>query len=203
MNPQPGHNGTDRELVRRLLQGDRAAFALIIQQTEALVAQIVCRLIERESDRQDLAQDIYLKVFHHLAGFAFQSKLSTWIAQIAYNTCFSYLEKKKLRLTGDPARSEYGIFDEEDEPHGESAERMSPAEQSLFEKERSAIVAGEIRLLPPVYRTLIVLYHQEEFSYEEMASVTGLPVGTVKNYMFRARKMLREKLLHKYKREAL
>jgi RNA polymerase sigma-70 factor (ECF subfamily) len=67
----------------------------------------------------------------------------------------------------------------------------------------SGIVQAEIGRLPPLYQTLVGLYHQEELSYQEMAEITGLPEGTVKSYLFRARKMLKEKLLSTYKMEKL
>ena len=99
----PGNNKADKYLVDRVLSGDTPAFAAIIKNTEALVAQIVCKMISSPDDRKDLAQDIYLKAFKNLAGFKFQSKLSTWIAQIAYNTCFDHLRKKKLVFPDDIA----------------------------------------------------------------------------------------------------
>ena len=99
VNHTTGNNPADKHLVDRVLRGDTRAFGIIIKNTENLVAQIVFKLIPVVEDRKDLAQDIYLKAFHNLAGFKFQSKLSTWIAQIAYNSCLSWIEKKKLVLT--------------------------------------------------------------------------------------------------------
>ncbi len=162
--------------------------------TEGLVAHIVCRLISNEEDRKDIVQDIYLKVFHHLKGFRFQSRLSTWVAQIAYNACNSELQKKRLPLQVLPEEAIGG--------DGVSAGGTS-ADGSILQKELSGIVQAEIGRLPPLYQTLVGLYHQEELSYQEMAQITGLPEGTVKSYLFRARKMLKEKLLSTYKMEKL
>ena len=103
MNQHIGNNPTDKHLVDRVLRGDTRAFGTIIKNTEGLVAQIVFKMIPVVEDRKDLAQDIYLKIFHNLAGFKFQSKLSTWIAQITYNACLSWIEKKKLVLPGKRA----------------------------------------------------------------------------------------------------
>ena len=89
---------TDKELVEKVLSGDTNAFAAIIKNTEVLVAQIVFKMVENKEDRKDLAQDIYLKAYKNLPGFRFGSKLSTWIAQIAYNTCLDHVRKKKLVL---------------------------------------------------------------------------------------------------------
>ena len=88
----------EKDLVNRILRGESALFAAIIKQTQGLVAQIVFKLVKNPEDRKDLAQDIYLKTYKNLSTFQFQSKLSTWIGQIAYNTCLAYLDKKKLVL---------------------------------------------------------------------------------------------------------
>ena len=97
-NSNTGYHEADKYLVDSVLKGDNAAFATIIKKTEALVTQIVFKMISNPGDRKDLAQDIYLKAYKNLAGFKFQCKLSTWIAQIAYNSCFDHLRKKKLIL---------------------------------------------------------------------------------------------------------
>lgn len=96
MNYRNGNNFTDKYLVQKVLGGDTAAFSTIIKNTERLVAQIVFKMISNREDREDIAQDIYLKTFKKLESFEFHSKLSTWIGQIAYNTCLNYLKKKKL-----------------------------------------------------------------------------------------------------------
>jgi RNA polymerase sigma-70 factor (ECF subfamily) len=83
-----------------VLSGDKQAFGLIMTNTERLVAQIVFKMISHPEERKDIAQHIYLKVYKKLPGFKFQSKLSTWIAQISYNTCLDHLRKKKLILPG-------------------------------------------------------------------------------------------------------
>ncbi len=197
MNNLPENSASDKHLVDRVLRGDNRAFGTIVKNTENLVAQIVFRMIPVAEDRKDIAQDIYLKTFHNLAGFKFQSKLSTWIAQIAYNTCISWVEKKKYTLPGN--------LDEEENYsslYGHS-KSINESETRISEKELSIILRKEIENLPILYQTLVTLFHHEFQSYEELAMITGLPVGTVKSYLFRARKMLKEKLLSKYKKEAL
>jgi RNA polymerase sigma factor (sigma-70 family) len=197
VSKQPRNIPTDRQLVDPVLGGDTPAFGEIISMTEGLVAQIVWRLISNEEDRKDIVQDIYLKVFHHLKGFRFQSKLSTWVAQIAYNTCNSYLQKRRLPL--------HVLPDEEGAGPGSGRPMMIRAAEetdgSILKKELTSILQAEIGQLPLLYQTLVGLYHQEELTYQEMAQITGLPEGTVKSYLFRARKMLKEKLLSKYKME--
>ena len=198
VNHTIGNNPADKHLVDRVLRGDTRAFGIIIKNTENLVAQIVFKLIPVAEDRKDLAQDIYMKAFHNLGGFKFNSKLSTWIAQIAYNSCLSWMEKKKLVLPGN-LHEEEEMYNTTD--NHSSAENNS--ENRLFEKELSAILSKEIEELPAVYQTLITLFHHESMSYAELSQITGMPEGTVKSSLFRARKMLKENLLTKYQKEAL
>ncbi len=101
MKYKKADNLNDQTLVENILAGDTNAFKIIIKNTEGLVAQIIFRMISNAEDRKDIAQDIYLKAFQKLDSFRFQSKLSTWIGQITYNTCLNYLEKKKLILNDD------------------------------------------------------------------------------------------------------
>jgi RNA polymerase sigma-70 factor (ECF subfamily) len=185
---QPRDILSERRLVDEVLSGNANAFGDIIKNTQGLVAQIVFKLIPDGEDRKDIVQDIYLKVFHNLDRFKFEARLSTWIGQIAYNTCFSRVQKKKRLISGDPDKD----LAADDETDG-----------GIVKKELSGILQVEIDKLPPLYQVLVGLYHHEGLSYEEMAGMTGLPVGTVKSYLFRARKRLKENLLSKYKKEAL
>ena len=202
MNDITGNNPKDKHLVDRVLRGDTRAFAIIIKNTENLVAQIVFKMVPLVEDRKDLAQDIYLKTFHSLGGFKFQSKLSTWIARIAYNTCLSWIEKKKPLLTGNLEDAESWQNHSTESLHHYSA-ASNESEAHVFQKEVTNILRKEIDKLPVIYQTLITLFHHESMSYEELTQITGLPEGTVKSHLFRARKMLKENLLSKYKKEAL
>jgi RNA polymerase sigma-70 factor (ECF subfamily) len=200
VNDTIGNNPEDKQLIDRILRGDTRAFGTIIRNTENLVAQIVFKMISSPEDRKDLAQDVYLKVYNNLSAFRFQSKLSTWIAQIAYNTCLSWIDKKKPQLAGNMNNEDFARRLSEsrfDSSHGNESEAI------LSRRELSKILTREIDILPPLYKTLIVLYHNESMTYEELSQITELPTGTVKSYLFRARKMLKENLLIKYKKEAL
>jgi RNA polymerase sigma factor (sigma-70 family) len=198
VNHTTENNPADKHLVDRVLHGDTRAFGIIVKNTENLVAQIVFKFIPVAEDRKDLAQEIYMKAFHNLRGFKFQSKLSTWIARIAYNSCLSWIEKKKLVLPG--------ILQEEEEIYSTTdtgVYNYSSIEDRFSQKELSAILRKEIEELPAIYQTLITLFHHECMSYAELSQITGMPEGTVKSSLFRARKMLKENLLSKYQKEAL
>ena len=197
------NNVADQRLVIKILSGDTNAFKFIMKNTEGLVAQIIFKMIANSEDRKDIVQDIYLKTFEKLGNFKFQSKLSTWVGQIAYNTCLNYLEKKKLVLL-DNNKDDNESDDEALEILNNKIDQFNnKTEELIFKKELSEILKTEIDKLSPVYKTLITLYHNEELNYSEIAEITELPEGTVKNYLFRARKTLRDNLLLTYKKEAL
>lgn len=204
MSNPPTSSVTDQQLVAQVLGGNTAAFGQVVQRTEGLVTQLVFKLIRHPADRPDIAQEVYLKVFKNLAGFKFQAKLSTWVGQITYNTCLHYLEKKQLVLL-DPAEPAPDDADEAGRraPPPLVAGPDADPEAALFGHDLAGILGTAIEQLPPLYRTLISLYHQQELSYEEIAQITSLPDGTVKNYLFRARKLLKQQLLARYHRDDL
>jgi RNA polymerase sigma-70 factor (ECF subfamily) len=203
MSSPPASLLTDQQLVAQVLGGNAAAFGQVVRRTEGLVTQMIFKMVRHPADRPDLAQEVYLKAFKNLAGFKFQAKLSTWVGQIAYNTCLHYLEKKQLVLL-DPAEA---TADDDAPGHRTlSTQIAGPAadpEATLFGRDLADILGAAIERLPPLYRTLVGLYHQQELSYEEIAQITSLPDGTVKNYLFRARKQLKQHLLARYQRDDL
>lgn len=190
MITKPDSYWSDKELVDKVLNNNTAAFSIIIRNTERLVAGIIFKLIDNPEDRKDLAQDVYIKVYKKLPGFRYQSKLSTWIAQIAYNTCVDHLRKRKIVLIGD--------WPEKGEAMGE-AKVFTEIDQSG----RKRVLHDAIEKLPPLYKTLVTLFHQEEMTYDQLQQITGLPEGTIKSYLFRARKSLKNILMEDYKKEDL
>lgn len=204
MSHLPTSPVTDQQLVAQVLGGNTASFGQLVRRTEGLVTQLVFKMIRHPADRPDVAQEVYLKVFKNLAGFKFQAKLSTWVGQIAYNTCLHYLEKKQLVLVD--------LSEQTPDDSSEEGRRAPPTlvagpdhdpETALFDQDLAGILSTAIERLPPLYRTLISLYHQQELSYEEIAQITSLPGGTVKNYLFRARQLLKQRLLATYQRDDL
>jgi RNA polymerase sigma-70 factor (ECF subfamily) len=117
--------------------------------------------------------------------FRGESRLSTWIATIAYNTSISHV--RKLARRGEQLY--------EDNPAVIALERDESLNQKVVEKEEAKKILMEmIELLPVNYRTVLTLFHLEEFSYKEIEEITGMPEGTIKSYLSRARKLLKEKL---------
>ena len=173
----------DKTLVTRVLTGDMQAFMRLIKQHERLVAHMVGRLVKSEEDREELCQDVFLKVYEKLGEFSFQSKLSTWIATIAYRYAINHLRKQKMFYTDIP---EEGLFTKR------FVEESNP-EIVAEERDLDNIVLKLVEGLPPQYKIVLTLYHLEGMSYPEIGEVTKMPEGTVKNYLFRARNLLKEK----------
>ena len=184
-----------RATVEAILAGDRERFRLLVEELQRLVSHIVFRMIPESHDREDICQEVFVKVYQNLAGFRFGSKLSTWVAQIAYNTCLTTLSKKQ-------ASPVYSAADDESMSRPEWAADISARPDSLYESENtSAVIRREIDRLPPLPGTILVLFHLENMSLQQIAEVFGMPEGTVKSHLFRARKQLKEQLEEKYQWE--
>ena len=179
---------SDKLIVEKIVSGNTQAFAIVVKNTERLVAQIVRKMVNNQEDQKDLAQEIYLKVYQNISSFKFQSKLSTWIGTIAYNATINHLEKKKIAL--------YDI----DTMHENIFVQNETIEKEIFKKELVQLLNTEIDKLPALYKTLISLYHIEELTNKEISEITNLPEGTIKSYLYRARKILKDNLENNYKK---
>lgn len=183
----------DRTLVARVLSGDEKAFVMLIRQHERLVAHMVGRLVKNDADREELCQDIFVRVHEKLGEFAFQSKLSTWIATIAWRHAINHLKRKKMFFTE---------FPEEESLTKKFIEQETP-ETVFEEQDLDAFVLRLVDELPPHYKVVLTLFHLENMTYPEICEVTKMPEGTVKNYLFRARNLLKEKVKSYFAKEEL
>jgi RNA polymerase sigma factor (sigma-70 family) len=174
----------DRALVKKVIAGDLQAFRLLISMNERLVAHMIGRLVKNEEEKEELCQDVFLKVHEKLGEFSFQSKLSTWIATIAYRHAINHMRKNKMAYSDIPDEESFSNrFVEFENP-----------ESVLAENDMDVFVKRMIEELPPQYKVVLTLYHIEGMTYPEIGEVTEMPEGTVKNYLFRARNLLKEKV---------
>ena len=174
----------DKALASYVAQGNKHAFELLIRKHERLVAHMVGRLVNQPEDLEEICQDVFLKVYEKISEFNFQSKLSTWIATIAYRHAINHLRKKKIEIADFP----------EDEKFEERFIATENPIESIEDNEMEDLVMKLIEKLPPQYRIVLTLYHLEDMNYAEIGETTGMPEGTVKNYLFRARQLLKEKV---------
>ncbi len=171
------------EIVNQAVNGNIKAFELIVKQYEKLVFSILNRLLGTIEDAEDVSQEVFLKIHKNLKTFQFQSKLSTWIGRIAYLTALNYIKKnRKGNSSGYPVDLDSFHF------------TSDTPESITASKDISGYVWKLIEQMPLQYRTVLTLYHLNEFSYQEIEQTTGMPEGTVKGYLFRARKLLKERI---------
>ena len=175
-----------------------SAFKQVIHETENLVAHLAFKMIPVAADRKDIAQEVYLKAYHSLPNFRFQSKLSTWIGQITYNTCLHYLQKKKPVLL--ECFLEKNDNDIENLANGFTE---NEAETRLLARELNESMSRAIQQLPALQQMLIGLFYHQELSLAEISGITNLPEGTLKSHLFRARQQLKQILLRMQKREEI
>jgi RNA polymerase sigma-70 factor (ECF subfamily) len=180
----------DRALVTRILEGERDGFTELVKRYEKRVVNYVYRITHRYEEAHDLAQEIFVKVFLALDRYDSKYQFSTWLFRIAQNSAIDALRKKSILEVPIAHPTE-------DEPTGKEREfaddGISPY-RALKNKELSAAIDKAVRELPPDYRELIQLRHFAELSYEEIADMKKLPLGTVKNKLFRARNLLKDEL---------
>ena len=190
LEPTPIEQVEDGEVVRRVLAGEEELFELLVRRYQVRVVSHVTRMVGSRDDAMDLAQEIFLKVFQALDRFNPAYKFSTWLFRIAGNAAIDHLRKRRPRTVPleSPDPEGPGPFPPEQrstglDPYGE-----------LRNVERGRAISQAIQELPPDFRELIALRHFAGLSYEEIAEVKKLPLGTVKNKLFRARVVLKERL---------
>ncbi len=180
----------DGEIVERILAGDESLFEVLVRRYQSRVLSHVARMVGNCDDALDLSQEIFVKVFQALDRYNPEFKFSTWLFRIAGNAAIDHLRKRRPRTVPLEVR----------EPDGQSL--SSPEYKSsdldpyavLRNSERGDAIARAIQALPEEFRELIGLRHFTGLSYEEIAELKGMPLGTVKNKLFRARAVLKDRL---------
>ncbi len=179
-------NSQEGALVRRAQAGDDAAFREIVERYQSKVFSIIHGIIRQRNDIEDIAQQVFFKVYSSIRNFDFRSSLITWIYKITVNECFDYLRKKKVRkLVYESDLSEDEVRRVENtEP---AVDRQVPVDQDLARRDYM------VKLLTRVSeeeRNLLMLKEVEGRSVEELADMTGMNENTIKVKLFRARQKL-------------
>ena len=184
-------SAADRELVATAAQGLEGSFEELVRRYQRPISAYVYRMVGDYDIALDLTQEIFIKIYASLARYRPEFKFSTWIYKIAHNAAIDHLRRNAGR-----ERSINGGTESEPQQLAIESKGLSPEQQSERE-ERRIEIEGVVRLLPTAYRELIVLRHSQDLTYEEIVEVTGLPLGTVKNRLFRAREMMRQQFLQR------
>jgi RNA polymerase sigma factor (sigma-70 family) len=182
----------EKQLVTDILMRRPGAFETFVIRYERLVFHMVRRLVKYDEDVEDVCQEVYIQVDSSLKRFKFESKLSTWVARVAYLTALGYLKKQKRQNELYKPEALDSIYFTEDNP-----------EKHLIKKDITVYLEGLILQLPLNYRTVLTLYHINEFSCLEIEQITGMPEGTIKSYLFRARCLLKDKIVKDEKERVL
>lgn len=181
---------TDSELVVRILDGEHELYAEIVSRYQGRLVNFLNRLLRNMEAAHDVAQDVFLKVYNALDRFDPKYKFSTWIFRVAHNQAIDEIRKRRIkwvslqrRDSSDDSEYEWEIPDPDASPY-----------RDLRNRERGDAIHLAIDSLPDDYRELVVMRHYGELSYDEIAQLKEMPLGTVKNKLFRGRQMLKDQL---------
>lgn len=183
----------EAKLIERLVARDERAFNELVRNYERRVFGLVFRMLGSRAEAEDLTQEVFVQVFKAIGTFRGESKLSTWIYRIAVNLCKNRAKYLRVRHTGEQDQID------------DVAERLPPSQarhanvaqvdrpdEAMAGRQVEEIVRQAIAEVDENFRECLILCDVEELSYEEIAEITQLPVGTVKSRIFRARAQLRE-----------
>ncbi len=175
----------EEDLLRCLRKRDEAAFRELVGRYKDEVGWIVTRMIGRMLS-EDMTQEVFLRVYESIPGFRGDASLRTWINRIAYNLCVSYLRHQSraqnIPLEDMTEEALFHLLPASDSPQVESMDLSRLIEKAMAQ-------------LPPKYRAIITFYYNDRLKYHEIAEIMGIPIGTVKTYLHRARLRLRSYLL--------
>lgn len=172
----------DYEVIKSCLEGDKDCFSVLVERYKNLVYSVILRMTNNSEEANDLAQEVFIKVYKNLDKYYPSFKFSTWIIRITTNHVIDYRRKKRAE-TVPIEDMEFGLT------------TGSTPEDEVLKKETNVTLERLILKLPNMYRIPIVLYHMEGLSYQEIADSMNISLSKVKNRIFRGRKMLRDDLI--------
>ncbi len=187
---QDDADADDQRAIRAVLAGERDAFRCLVERYSPSLFNLAYRLTGNAADAEDLTQESFLQAFARLPSFRLGQRFHPWIYTIALNLCRSHLRRRSLARW-------LPLGERNDEARGARPEPRAPAldpEQQILSGEAERCLQRAIRALPAKYREVFVLREAQQLSYEEIASLLGLPLGTVETRLFRARRRLVDSL---------
>lgn len=176
----------DAQLIRRCLKGDQRSYERLLEKYRAPVFSICMRMVRNRDDAEDLAQDVFIKIFNILDRYNPSFPFSSWLYRITSNLCIDFLRKNK--------RTVYSLDKPVDGEDGEMSRQLPSGEigpeREMELKEDMVTLENAIKQLPEHYRMIVLLRHQGHLSYDEISETLGIPLGTVKARIHRARKLI-------------
>jgi RNA polymerase sigma-70 factor (ECF subfamily) len=174
-------------LVQRSCAGDQDAFAILVQQHQRRIYVVALRLLNNEDEAAEAVQEAFLAAWQGLHTFRGEARFSTWLYRIVYHACLRVLEQRR-RDTRDRDAAALQMQERARLDDGQEVQTI------LTDRERQRTIQEAIQELPGKYRAVLILRHLQELTYEEIAQALGLPIGTIKTHLFRARSLLKERL---------
>lgn len=177
----------DMQLVAASQAGDQDAFAQLVQLHQRRVFNLIFRMLHDYDEANEVTQETFLAAWQGLPSFRGDARFSTWLYRIAYNCCLKQLENRKRdKVLQASIQQEEQLLQQDNRDAQMSAELESRGNQAL--------VREYLFQLPAKYRIVLILRHLQDMTYEEMAEILTVPIGTIKTHLFRARHLLRERL---------
>ena len=170
---------TDRDLIVRARRGDGGAFSELVTRYQTSVFNVCYRILHERGEAEDLAQETFIRAYNRLGQFDLEREFGPWVRRVTANLCLNHLESQKITAPLDEDR--------------DADESIRP-EKQVEARERSEQIRVALASLPPNYRVVVELRHYQELSYDEIAAELKIPLSDVKSHLFRARKLLAEKL---------
>jgi RNA polymerase sigma-70 factor (ECF subfamily) len=176
----------DMQLVAASKKGDQDAFARLVQRYQRSVFNLAYRMLQHYEEASETTQDTFLAAWQGLPSFRGDARFPTWLYRIAYNCSLKSLEQRKRNTALQAALQAEQIL--------ERADSGELADAQLEARDRQAFIQEHLAKLPAKYRIVLILRHLQDKTYEEMAEILTMPVGTIKTHLFRARNLLKERL---------
>lgn len=184
-------------LISRAKHGDIAAFETLIQQHEKIVYNVALRMMNHREDAKDISQEVFIKAYRNITGFDERSAFSTWIYRITVNTCIDEIRKRK-------GKQKLFLDNEFENEEGTRKQELPSScdtpEESLIRKEEKSEILMALQEISEDYKTVFILRDIRGLSYDEIAEITGLALGTVKSRISRARNHLKKEIYRIWER---
>src|SRR5947209_10995643 len=176
----------DQHLVQASKLGDQEAVSQLVLRYQRRIFNLVYRMVQHYEEASEITQDAFLAAWQGLPSFRGDARFSTWLYRIAYNCSLKQLEQRKRDNTLQLAMQAEQVMN--------SIGQEEHVDDALETHARQALVHEHLSKLPAKYRIVLVLRHLQEMTYEEMAEILTMPIGTIKTHLFRARNLLKERL---------
>jgi RNA polymerase sigma-70 factor (ECF subfamily) len=180
----------DEILIKEALAGNQKAFKLLLNKHREAIYHVILKIVHNQEEARDLVQETFMKAFGSLATYKSEYRFTTWLYRIAANNSIDYLRRKKI----DSLSLDQPLETKDGNVGIELADWTYNPEMDLDSKQKVLSINQAIDSLPQKYREVILYRHKQDKSYEQIAEILGIPVGTVKARIFRARELLKKKL---------